>query len=66
LCKDLKITSKTKWEEYWKKNKRPHDVPANPIAVYVDEIDGWMQFFNKNIRTNNTDTWSFKNSKNIC
>lgn len=63
LCKELNITSKTKWYDYWKKNERPIDVPANPIAVYKKEIDGWMEFFNKNIRTNNTNTWSFETAR---
>jgi superfamily II DNA or RNA helicase len=63
LCKELGITSKTKWFDYWKKNKRPSDVPSNPISTYKNEINGWIEFFNKNIRTNNTITWSFKKSR---
>lgn len=46
FCKQLGITTKTKYLNYWKKNKRPNNIPSDPRGVYKNKWKGWVATFN--------------------
>jgi len=38
----LKLKTKDDWYKYWRKNKRPNDIPASPSGTYAD--NGWISW----------------------
>jgi superfamily II DNA or RNA helicase len=43
-CKKVGVTTGGQYDRYWKENKRPDNIPANPPAVYKN-WKGWPNFF---------------------
>ena len=50
LARKIGIRSYDHWIQYWKVNKRPSYIPADPSAIYKDQWEGWPEFLgNKGI-----------------
>lgn len=39
--RDLRLKSKKEWIQYCRSDKKPKDIPANPVAVYNSQWHDW-------------------------
>jgi superfamily II DNA or RNA helicase len=63
LAKNLGIGNRNEWDNYWKINERPLDVPANPASTHKDEWKSWPDFCDKEVVI----YWPFKKAKKfVC